>query len=162
MGFREQQFSPLDFRRKPGPLPRTQALSCSCAWARPPWRPAGLPGPSRAPPCQPHRGRLAGAAWGQEFILYSVYGCICCIWVSFVALVSFLVFVYVLLCYFSAWDKDCGPLPLCELWGEKPCSAWGSHPICPISLLRLSLAKFIDSNLAGNSVMTWEFHTLRS
>ena len=30
--------------------------------------------------------------------------------------------------------------------------------LCPISLLRLSLLRFVDSEFPGNSLWTWEFH----
>ena len=35
-------------------------------------------------------------------------------------------------------------------------------PVRPISLLRLSLLRFVDSKLPGNSLWTWELHTFKS
>ena len=69
--------------------------------------------------------------------------------------------------------QNCSPTPLflppgCSLFprvslcllppGEIPKSGVG---IRPISLLRISLLRFVDSNFPGNSLWTWEFHRLK-
>ena len=36
------------------------------------------------------------------------------------------------------------------------------RPLRPISLLRISLLRFVDSELPGNSLWAWEFHRLKS
>ena len=85
------------------------------------------------------------------------------------------------LCALCLWDEVmimCGILLICakvllrvcqgELRGSR--GEWVEHrltrmlyvitqfPLRPISLLRLSLLRFVDSDLPGDSRWTWEFH----
>ena len=45
-------------------------------------------------------------------------------------------------------------------FGPGPPLRWGFEEPRPISLLRVSLLRFVDSNFPGDVPWTWEFHPL--
>ena len=78
--------------------------------------------------------------------------------------ISLSLYIYIYI-YIHTWHFTRSCRPWCH-----PCSETTARihevvdptqHVCPISLLRISLLRFVDADFPGKSLLTWEFHPLR-